>query len=98
MNIHGKEYRFATYNKSKLKIEKINEGKLIFSLENSKAILNIEAILNKPGQLIAPHKGKMQKVIKEELWGEVKINLYDKQNKRVYEDVGSMAGIEIVGF
>ena len=40
----------------------------------------------------------MQKIIKEELCGEVKIHLYNKQNKSVYEDIGSMAGIEIVGF
>lgn len=98
LTIDGKEYRFATYNRSKLKIEKVTNRNVILSLENSEAIVNIEAILNKPGKLIAPHKGRMQKVIKEELCGEVKIHLYDKQNKSVYNDIGSMAGIEIVGF
>jgi hypothetical protein len=28
----------------------------------------------------------------------VKISLYNKQNKTVYEDTSCMAGIEIVGF
>ncbi len=36
--------------------------------------------------------------IKEELWGQVKIYLYNKQNQLLYEDVGDVAGIEIVGF
>jgi len=98
LTIDGKEYRFATYNRSKLKFEKITDGNVSLSLENNEAILNIEAILNEPGELIAPHKGKMQKIIKEELCGDVKIHLYNKQNKKVYEDIGSMAGIEIVGF
>lgn len=98
LSIDGKEYRFATYNKSKLKIEKITDVNVMLSLENSEAILSIVAILNKPGELIAPQKGKMQKIVKEELWGEVRIHLYNKQNYSIYEDVGSMAGIEIVGF
>jgi hypothetical protein len=40
----------------------------------------------------------MQKIIKEEVLGEVKIYLYNKQNRTVYEDTCCMAGIEIVGF
>ena len=96
--IDGKEYRFATYNNSKLKIESITNEKISILLENSKVKLKIEANIKETGELIAPKQGKMQKIIKEEVLGEVKIYLYNKQNRTVYEDTCCMAGIEIVGF
>ena len=96
--IEGVEYRFATYNKSKLKIESITKEKIMIILENSKAKLRIEAYLNEAGELIAPKQGRMQKIVKEEVSGKVKVNLYNKQNGTIYEDICYMAGIEVVGF
>lgn len=98
LSIDGKEYRFATYNSSRIKIQSVTNRNVAIVLENKKAILKIEAALKQPGELIAPQEGKMQKIIKEELSGEVKIYLFNKQNKAIYEDVGCMAGIEIVDF
>ena len=96
--INGKEYRFATYNKSRFKIESINSGKIVLLLENSKVKFKIEATLNEGGELISPHQGKMQGVVKEGLSGEVKIYLYNEENESIYEDIGHMAGIEVFGF
>lgn len=96
--IDGKEYRFATYNNSKLKIQSITNEKITLLLEDSKTKLKIEAYLNETGELIAPQKGRMQKKVKEEVSGKVKINLYNKQTGIVYEDICYMAGIEVVGF
>ena len=96
--VDEREYRFATYNNSKLNIEEVTNETVSIALENKDAKLRIEAALTKTGELIAPHKGKMQKVIKEGLSGEVKIYLYNKQDTIIYEDAGTMAGIEIVGF
>lgn len=98
LSVDGKEYRFATYNNSILKIESITGKNVVIIFENKKAKLKIEAALRQPAELIAPQEGKMQKIIKEELSGEVKIYLLNKQNKDIYEDVGCMAGIEVVGF
>ncbi|MEQ8199261.1 MAG: hypothetical protein ABRQ27_14880 [Clostridiaceae bacterium] len=42
--------------------------------------------------------GNMEKRIAEDLSGKVTIKLYDKQEKTAYEDIGCMAGIEIVGY
>jgi len=96
--IDGREYRFATYNHSKLKIESITNEKISILLENSNVKLKIEANIKEAGELIAPEQGKMQKIIKEEVLGQVKIYLYNKQNGTVYKDNCYMAGIEIVGF
>ena len=94
----NKEYRFATYNNSKLEIESITPQKIILSLENAEAKLRLEAILDDAGDLIAPKQGLMQEVVKEGLSGEVRITLYNKQNETIYQDLGNMAGIEIMSY
>ncbi|WP_035795104.1 tocopherol cyclase family protein [Clostridium akagii] len=96
--LDGKEYRFATYNSSKMRIKNIDKDNVTLVLENSQVKLSIEAVLNQSGELIAPHKGNMVKKIKEELSGKVKICLYNNENKIIYEDIGVVAGIEVVGF
>lgn len=96
--LDGKQYRFATYNNSKQRIENITNGNVKVVFENAKARLNIEATSKIIGKLIAPQKGKMQTIVEEELSGEVRISLYSKPNKLIYEDIGCMAGIEILGF
>jgi tocopherol cyclase len=96
--INGEEYRFATYNNSKFKIQSTTNGKIVLLLENSKVKVKIEATLNESGELISPYKGKMQGAVKEGLSGEVKIYLYNVQDEIIYEDIGQMGGIEIVGF
>jgi len=96
LTVEGEEYRFATYNNSKFKLEKANNEVIILVFENSKALLRIEADLKQQGELIAPKSGKMEKRIKEGLSGIVKINLYNKKNKNHYEDIGLVPGIEIV--
>lgn len=96
--IDDHEYRFATYNKSKLKVELITDQKIVLSLEKNKAKLRIEANLSNTGDLIAPQNGRMENITKEGLSGDVKISLRDKQREIEYEDIGIMAGIEISGF
>ncbi|MDF2884770.1 MAG: hypothetical protein K0R54_5340 [Clostridiaceae bacterium] len=95
---NGKEYRFATYNNSKFKIENITDENVTLLFENSKGKLRIEADLKKHGQLIAPKLGEMNRKIKEGFSERVKIYLYNKHNEIIYEDTGTMASIEIVGF
>lgn len=96
--VDGREFRFATYNNSKLNIKSVTNENILILLENNKVKVEIEAKLTETGELIAPKGGKMQEIIKEESSGEVKIHLYHKESGIVYEDKGCMAGIEIVGF
>lgn len=96
--VDGKEYRFATYNQSMIKIEDITDKKIKISLENKDVMVKLEGSLNQSGELVAPKKGKMDIPIKEELSGAVKLYFCGKKSKKVYEDKGSMAGIEVVGF
>lgn len=96
--IDGKEYRFATYNSSKLKVKNIDDGNIVIILENRKAVLKIEGVSKEPISVIAPKNGEMIKKINEEIAGEVKVKLYNKENKVVYKDIGTIAAMEVVGF
>ena len=94
--VDKKEYRFATYHRDSCKLEKVNDQRVKITLENKQATLSIEAEITNPGELIAPTVSGMQKVIKEELGGNVKLALYLKKEKTLYEDETTSAGIEIV--
>ena len=96
LTLNGQEYRFATYNKSRLKINKVNQEEISISLSGPHAALNIEARNNNPGKLVAPVFGNMSRIIKEGISGEVRIELVDKSGM-IYEDIGRLAGIEVVG-
>ncbi|MEI7885485.1 MAG: tocopherol cyclase family protein [Clostridia bacterium] len=98
IRVAGEEYRFATYKNSQLLLEEISPGKIKLVLENRQASLTITASYGEQGELLAPHKGEMHKIIKEGLSGKVEIKFYHKKSKQIYEDTGNMAGIEIVGY
>ncbi len=59
------EYRFATYNNSKFELERVADDQILLSFQSRTAKLRIEASLKGAGELIAPHQGRMQDVLKE---------------------------------
>jgi len=96
LNIQGKEYRWATYNGSKIIKEIVGEKKLSYLIKRKQLILQIEAEIMDHGTLIAPQDGQMIHNIKEGLLGEVKIKLMNEDGDILYEDIGTSAGVEIV--
>lgn len=96
--VNDKEYRFATYNRSRCFIEDISSDDVKVSLENSQARLEIHAQVLEQGELIAPVRGDMQKTIKEGIAGIINIHLKDKKSGEIYEDLGQNSGVEIVDY
>ncbi len=96
-NLHynDKEYRFATYNGSKIISTKIYENKVHYRLKRKKYILEIEATSKKTIALASPVNGVMNNTIKEGLSGEIHLKLFFN-NKLIYEDFGTNAGLEIM--
>ncbi|WP_035054676.1 tocopherol cyclase family protein [Carnobacterium pleistocenium] len=90
------EYRFATYNSSKVRILDQTKDSVTVILENKEAELTIKGMITYSGKLIAPENGSMNKAIKEGLSGEVNILLKDKKRNTMYRDISNLAGIEIV--
>lgn len=94
--VDDKEYRFATYNNSKVRILDQTKDTVTVVLENKEAELTVKGMITYSGELIAPKNGSMNKAIKEGLSGEITILLKDKKQDTVYRDISNLAGIEIV--
>ncbi len=99
VNFHhkGKEYRFATYNRSKLNSFSINKETISLEIRKKNLKLHIEAKVNSYGELKAPNKGIMSRTIKEGLGGKVNLSLYEN-DKKIVDMTSQYAGIEIVGY
>ncbi len=91
-----KQYRFATYNGSTLKLE-IEDKKVFIKLANRQYQLIISAHSAEAKKLLAPLNGLMVNQIKEALKADIELELRDKKsNKLIYKDDSSYAAMEIV--
>ncbi|MDX9691184.1 MAG: tocopherol cyclase family protein [Acholeplasmataceae bacterium] len=93
--IKDKEYRFATYNFSKVIYEDIKQGYVFYRIKKRGLLLEIIAVSKTEISLAAPRNGEMIDQIKEGLSGNIRLRLYRK-DKLLYEDEGFHAGIEIM--
>lgn len=90
-----KEYRFATYNFSKILKKEMNANDITFLLKKGKYKLHIFAKKDREIELKSPAFGVMDQTIKEGLSGEIHLKLC-KKDILIYEDTGYQAGIEIM--
>lgn len=95
LQIDDKEYRFATYNFSKVVSETISKDKVRYVLKRFNLKLEIEASIKQTKDLPSPKDGKMNQTIKEGLMGEVHLRLFDN-DKLIFEDHGYSTGVEIM--
>lgn len=94
--IKNKQYRFATYNSTKITAFKRKGKEISFIAENKAAKLTVTATPDMEKELIAPVQGKMERIIKEGITGNVDFELFDKKTNTTYKDQGKAAGIEVV--
>jgi len=91
-----KEYRFATYNRSKFTLGLLTDDRIEIEVSHASASLTICAEVLRGGALIAPTSKGMKKMIKEGLSGIVTVDFEDRKTGEKYHDVGNAAGIEVV--
>ncbi len=94
--LNGKEYRFATYNNSKLKINNLEEDNLSLTFIKGQIEVNIIAEVDKVLPLASPKNGVMKNFIKEGLAGIISIKFNNKKTGEIIETIGTNAGIEIM--
>jgi tocopherol cyclase len=92
----GKFHLFATYNGSKITKLTFNAPVLEIEIKNKTHTLKVKAVQNRSGDLKAPVTGEMNRIIKESVDSEIQIELFDNQNKMVFSEKGSRAGLEII--
>jgi hypothetical protein len=94
--IDSKEYRFATYNNSKLRIHSLEEGYLNITFIKGKIEVEIIAEVEKVLPLASPKNGVMKNFIKEGLAGIISIRFKNNKTGEIIEAKGKNAGIEIM--
>lgn len=93
--VSNKEYRFATYNLAKVIKKDIQSNQVHYEIKKRRYIIMIKAINDKTISLPSPKNGSMTQSIKEGLSGIIKIELFEN-NKLIYSDEGTHAGLEIM--
>lgn len=93
--INGKEYKFTTYNNSKLIKYNVCDNSIDITLKKGKYLLNVKSKYNAENKLSAPVKGKMMKDIFESITSTVHVTLIKDKNI-IFENSSKNCGLEIV--
>jgi len=94
--VNDKEYRFATYNGAKLKINSSKSGETNITMVKGNLQLNIIGCTDEVQSLASPKNGVMDNSIKEGLAGIVSVLLKDYKTGYELNVKGFNAGIEIM--
>jgi len=94
--LDGTEYRFATYNGSRLELQEFSSSRTRLILRRKGYSLKVQATMELGGLLKAPHLGAMSHQIKEGILGKVEITLENSQGDIIFKGVGSQCGIELM--
>lgn len=92
----GNFYMFATYNGSKITKLTFHAPLIEIEVRNKTHTLKIKAAQNKSGELKAPVTGEMNRIIKESVDSTIEIELINNENKIIFSDAGTRAGLEII--
>lgn len=93
--IEDKEYKFTTYNNSKIVEYEVNDNSLNITLKKGDLFLNIKSSFEVGQRLFAPVKGKMDKDIFESINSVITVTLRHGDNI-VFCDTSKNCGLEIV--
>ena len=93
--IENKEYKFTTYNNSKIVKYEVNDDSLNITLKKGDLFLNIKSTYDKGQKLSAPVKGKMEKDIFESITSIVNVIL-TQGDEIIFSDTSTNCGLEIV--
>ena len=93
--IEGVEYRFATYNRSKMKCE-VLEDRVELSFKKGSTQLSIEAIRGKTATLRSPITGRMTGKVNESLQATLSVRLWVKE-REIFSSKATTAGLEVAG-
>ena len=92
---NGIEYRFATYNWSKLAFFHLSNKSFNLRLKNKKYTLYLKGAIASSKDLLAPKLGAMNATIKEGLSGKVKVFLINKKKEEIFQGNSNLCGMEL---
>lgn len=95
--LRGVQYHFATYRRSKLSLDVLDDNSLKIVIQNPGNTLVVNARSNKAGLLKAPVEGAMDRRIAESIDANISIEMLDKKGRLVFSDSSAISGLELVG-
>lgn len=93
--LEGKTYLFTTYNNSKFELKDYDDNFIFIDLRKKDLLLSIKIERRKSGELMAPDKGKMSRMIKESVDSVVDLTLKNNDGKTIFSGKGRRAGMEV---
>lgn len=96
LTLNGQEYRFASYNHSKLIEFNLSNNIIDITMVKGNLELEMSAKMYDRERLKAPKNGIMNNSIKEGLNGVVDVKLKEESGKILFEGTGYPCGIELV--
>ncbi len=94
LDFAGKQYRFATYNGTKIEFIKKTENGVSISIKKGKYRLKINAYSDGYESLVAPTRNGMERELFESISGDIELEL-SKDNAPIVEKHLVMCGIEV---
>lgn len=91
----GNVILFSTYNNSKLQLNDYDDSRIIIALQNRKYKMSLEIERKKSGELLAPVKGEMSRMIKESVDSVVNVSLSEISGNVLFSGTGRRAGLEV---
>lgn len=98
LKLGEKFYRFATYTGAKVVYHRKHDNCLDLVIQSWKYEIHIRAVHHQIGKLIAPHNGRMDRIIEESIDSELYLKFYDRKGNLIYKGIGKNAGLEMMNF
>lgn len=89
--------RFGTYTHAKVRVETSNSETMKITISDKHYTYHIETYRSQSGVLKAPVKGSMDRRISESIDAKLKLTIFDKKSNVLFQDITTIAGLEIVG-
>lgn len=96
LKLDGREYRFASYNRSKLDLNEFTPEHASMKFRRKQLILHVDARMEEGALLQAPHEGAMNHKIKKGLFGTINIALMTKAGETIFSGAGRQCGFELM--
>lgn len=96
LHLEERTINFSTWSKAHIEMLEYRDSKLTLRLRNKNYFLEIDAVNNQAGQLKAPVKGSMTRIIKETVDASLELRLSDRSGHVLFHDQGTRAGMEMI--
>ncbi len=93
--LSGRFFLFSTYNSSKIIRTSREANAIDIQINGREQDIFFHILLNRSGNLRAPQRGEMKRLIKESVDSVVNVDLKDKSGKTLFKGEGLRTGLEV---